>query len=194
MPDEKTTKAPETAAPDTGPGKAPEQAPPKEPVKAEAVTPKEKPPEQTADKTAGAEKKDAPPVEKTGADKVAGDGGKAAPPVEKAGTEKDPAGTAGQTADRRKEPLTLKAKNSKRRRKKQTGPGKSSIPPVKNWIRRRPDRRQRSLPDLQGKPSGEPEPKHGSMSTTKSIRWSRKMWAWRERTNRSLQPREQPGG
>ena len=90
MPDEKTTKAPETAAPDTGPGKAPEQAPQKEPVKAEAVTPKEKPPEQTADKTAGAEKKDAPPVEKTGADKAAGDGRKAAPPVEKAGTEKAP--------------------------------------------------------------------------------------------------------
>ena len=33
MPDDKTTKAPETAAPDTGPGKPPEQAPVKEPVK-----------------------------------------------------------------------------------------------------------------------------------------------------------------
>ena len=32
MPDDKTTKIPETAAPDTGPGKAPEQAPTKEPV------------------------------------------------------------------------------------------------------------------------------------------------------------------
>lgn len=90
MPDEKTTKAPETAAPDTGPGKTPEQAPSKEPMKTEAATLKEQPPEQTADKTAGAEKKDAPPVEKTGADKAAGDGGKAAPPVEKAGTEKAP--------------------------------------------------------------------------------------------------------
>ena len=90
MPDEKTTKAPETAVPDTGPGKAPEQAPPKEPVKTEAATPKENPPEQTADKTAEAVKTDTPPVEKTGADKVAGDGRKAAPPVEKAGTEKAP--------------------------------------------------------------------------------------------------------
>ena len=36
MPDEKTTKAPETAAPDTGPGKTPEQAPSKEPMKTEA--------------------------------------------------------------------------------------------------------------------------------------------------------------
>ena len=39
MPDDKTTKAPETATPDTGPGKPPEQAPVKEPVKAEPLTP-----------------------------------------------------------------------------------------------------------------------------------------------------------
>lgn len=46
MPDDKTTKAPETAAPDTGPGKPPEQAPVKEPVKTEPPTPEQKPPEQ----------------------------------------------------------------------------------------------------------------------------------------------------
>ena len=44
MPDDKTTKAPETAAPDTGPGKPPEQAPVKEPVKTEPPTPEQKPP------------------------------------------------------------------------------------------------------------------------------------------------------
>ena len=52
MPDDKTTKAPETAAPDTGPGKTPEQAPVKEPVKTEPPMPEQKPPEQDADKAA----------------------------------------------------------------------------------------------------------------------------------------------
>lgn len=52
MPDDKTTKAPETAAPDTGPGKTPEQAPVKEPVKTEPSAPEQKPPEQDADKAA----------------------------------------------------------------------------------------------------------------------------------------------
>ena len=39
MPDDKTTKAPETAVPDTGSGKPPEQAAIKEPVKTGPPTP-----------------------------------------------------------------------------------------------------------------------------------------------------------
>ena len=69
MPDDKTTKAPETAAPDTGPGKPPEQAPVKEPVKTEPPTPEQKPPEQAADKAAPPKDKEAPTSEKAGAEK-----------------------------------------------------------------------------------------------------------------------------
>ena len=69
MPDDKTTKAPETAAPDTGPGKAPEQAPIKEPVKTEPSAPEQKPPEQDADKAAPPKDKEAPTSEKAGAEK-----------------------------------------------------------------------------------------------------------------------------
>ena len=69
MPDDKTTKAPETAAPDTGPGKPPEQAPVKESVKTEPPTPKQKPPEQAADKAAPPKDKEAPTSEKAGAEK-----------------------------------------------------------------------------------------------------------------------------
>ena len=69
MPDDKTTKAPETAAPDTGPGKTPEQAPVKEPVKTEPPTPEQKPPEQAADKAAPQKDKAAPTSEKAGAEK-----------------------------------------------------------------------------------------------------------------------------
>ena len=69
MPDDKTTKAPETAAPDTGPGKAPEQAPIKEPVKTEPSAPEQKPPEQDADKAAPPQDKAAPTSEKAGAEK-----------------------------------------------------------------------------------------------------------------------------
>lgn len=69
MPDDKTTKAPETAAPDTGPGKVPEQAPVKEPVKTEPPTPEQKPPEQAADKAAPQKDKAAPASEKAGAEK-----------------------------------------------------------------------------------------------------------------------------
>ena len=69
MPDDKTTKAPETAAPDTGPGKTPEQAPVKEPVKTEPPAPEQKPPEQAADKAAPPKDKAAPAPEKAGAEK-----------------------------------------------------------------------------------------------------------------------------
>ena len=69
MPDDKTTKVPETAAPDTGPGKPPEQAPVKEPVKTEPPTPEQKPPEQAADKAAPPKDKEAPTSEKAGAEK-----------------------------------------------------------------------------------------------------------------------------
>ena len=69
MPDDKTTKVPETAAPDTGPGKPPEQAPVKEPVKTEPPTPEQKPPEQAADKAASPKDKEAPTSEKAGAEK-----------------------------------------------------------------------------------------------------------------------------
>ena len=80
------------------------------------------------------------------------------------------------------------------RRKRQAGPGKSCIPPGISWTRRRPNGRQRSLPGLRRKPFGEPGPRHGSTSTTKSIRWNRKTWAWREPINRSWQPRARPAG
>ena len=60
MPDDKTTKAPETAAPDTGPGKVPEQAPVKEPVKTVPSMPEQKPPEQDADKAAPPKDKESP--------------------------------------------------------------------------------------------------------------------------------------
>ena len=69
MPDDKTTKVPETAAPDTEPGKPPEQAPVKEPVKTEPPTPEQKPPEQAADKAATPKDKKAPSSEKAGAEK-----------------------------------------------------------------------------------------------------------------------------
>ena len=69
MPDDKTTKVPETAAPDTEPGKPPEQAPVKEPVKTEPPTPEQKPPEQAADKAAPPKDKEAPTSEKAGAEK-----------------------------------------------------------------------------------------------------------------------------
>ncbi len=69
MPDDKTTKAPETAAPDTGPGKTPEQAPVKEPVKTEPSAPEQKPPEQDADKAAPPKDKESPTSEKAGAEK-----------------------------------------------------------------------------------------------------------------------------
>lgn len=69
MPDDKTTKASETAAPDTAPGKPPEQAPVKEPVKTEPPTPEQKPPEQDADKAAPSKDKEAPTSEKAGAEK-----------------------------------------------------------------------------------------------------------------------------
>ena len=69
MPDDKTTKAPETATPDTGPDKPPEQAPVKEPVKAEPLTPEQKPPEQAADKTTQPKGKVASTPEKAGAEK-----------------------------------------------------------------------------------------------------------------------------
>ena len=69
MPDDKTTKVPETAAPDTGPGKPPEQAPVKEPAKTEPPTPEQKPPEQAADKAAPPKDKEAPTSEKAGAEK-----------------------------------------------------------------------------------------------------------------------------
>ena len=69
MPDDKTTKVPETAAPDTGPGKPPEQAPVKEPVKTEPPTPEQKPPEQAADKAAPPNDKEVPTSEKAGAEK-----------------------------------------------------------------------------------------------------------------------------
>ena len=69
MPDDKTTKAPETAAPDTGPGKVPEQAPVKEPVKTEPSMPEQKPPEQDADKAAPPKDKESPTSEKAGAEK-----------------------------------------------------------------------------------------------------------------------------
>lgn len=69
MPDDKTTKVPETAAPDTEPGKPPEQAPVKKPVKTEPPTPEQKPPEQAADKAAPPKDKKAPSSEKAGAEK-----------------------------------------------------------------------------------------------------------------------------
>lgn len=69
MPDDKTTKVPETAAPDTGPGKPPEQAPVKEPVKTEPPTPEQKPLEQAADKAAPPKDKETPTSEKAGAEK-----------------------------------------------------------------------------------------------------------------------------
>ena len=69
MPDDKTTKTPETAAPDTGPGKTPEQAPVKEPVKTEPSAPEQKPPEQDADKSAPPKDKESPTSEKAGAEK-----------------------------------------------------------------------------------------------------------------------------
>ena len=69
MPDDKTTKVPETATPDTGPGKPPEQAPIKEPLKTEPPTPEQKPPEQDADKAAPPKDKEAPTSEKAGAEK-----------------------------------------------------------------------------------------------------------------------------
>ena len=69
MPDDKTTKAPETVAPDTGPGKAPEQAPIKEPVKTEPSAPEQKPPKQDADKAAPPKDKESPTSEKAGAEK-----------------------------------------------------------------------------------------------------------------------------
>ena len=69
MPDDKTTKVPETAAPDTGPGKPPEQATVKEPVKTEPPTPEQKPPEQAADKATPPKDKEAPTSEKAGAEK-----------------------------------------------------------------------------------------------------------------------------
>ena len=40
-------------------------------------------------------------------------------------------------------------------------------------------------PGLARKAAGEPGPRRGFTSTTKSIRWNRKMWAWREPINRS---------
>lgn len=69
MPDDKTTKAPETATPDTGSDKPPEQAPVKEPVKAEPLTPEQKPPEQAADKSTPPKGKVASTPEKAGAEK-----------------------------------------------------------------------------------------------------------------------------
>ena len=69
MPDDKTTKAPETATPDTGPDKPSEQAPVKEPVKAEPLTPEQKPPEQAADKSTPPKGKVASTPEKAGAEK-----------------------------------------------------------------------------------------------------------------------------
>ena len=69
MPDDKTTKAPEKAAPDTGPGKAPEQTPVKDPLKIEPPAPEQKPPEQEANKAAPPKDKESTTSEKAGAEK-----------------------------------------------------------------------------------------------------------------------------
>ena len=63
MPNDKTTKALETSAPDTGPAKPLEQAPVKEPVKTESLTPEQKSSEQAADKAA-------PPKDKIAAQRL----------------------------------------------------------------------------------------------------------------------------
>lgn len=69
MPDDKTTKVPETAAPDTGPGKPPEQTPVKKPMKTEPPTPEQKPPEQATGKAASPKDKTAPTSEKADTEK-----------------------------------------------------------------------------------------------------------------------------
>ena len=73
-----------------------------------------------------------------------------------AGSRRTPGETARRTAGRRKKHLTPKAKSSRRRRKRQTGPEKSCIPPGTSWTRRRRNRQQRSRPGSQEKPSGSP--------------------------------------
>lgn len=70
MPDDKTTKIPETGISDTGPDEPRTQAPAKEPVKAEPVTPEKKAPEQNADKITPPKDKAAPATEKTGTEKA----------------------------------------------------------------------------------------------------------------------------
>ena len=41
--------------------------------------------------------------------------------------------------------------------------------------------------------AGEPAPKHGFISTTKSTKLSMKMWVWKEPISRNLWPRPEPG-
>ena len=52
---------------------------------------------------------------------------------------------------------------------------------------------RRSRRGLQKRQSGEPAPKHGSMSITRYTRSSMKMWVWKEPISRNLWPRPEPG-
>ena len=77
----------------------------------------------------------------------------------------------------------------KRRRRQRHGlkkPGKSSARPGLSWT-------HRSRPKSPVSPAGWPEapaPEHGFTPITKYMKWSMKMWAWKEPTNPSLWPRE----
>ena len=80
---------------------------------------------------------------------------------------------------------TVKRTSTRRRRPKRSAPGKSWERPGRSWIRSRRNGRRRSRRGLQRKPSREPAPRHGFISTTKSTKSSMKMWAWKERINPS---------
>ena len=53
--------------------------------------------------------------------------------------------------------------------------------------------KRRNRRGLRRKLSGEPAPKHGFISTTKSTKSSMKMWVWKEPISRNLWPRPEPG-
>ena len=86
-----------------------------------------------------------------------------------------------------------KRTSTRRRRPKRSAPGKSWERPGRSWIRSRRNGRRRSHRGLQRKLSGEPAPRHGFISTTKSTKSNMKMWAWKERINPSWPQRPEPG-
>ena len=86
-----------------------------------------------------------------------------------------------------------KRTSTRKHRQKRNTPGKSWERPGRNWTRPRQNGQRRSRRGLRRKLSGEPAPKHGFISTTKSTKLSMKMWVWKEPISRNLWPRPEPG-
>ncbi len=110
-------------------------------------------------------------------------------PSDRMRQEDEPGGPqdTGKARSRRAPPRRPGAKrtSTRKRRPKRSAPGKSWERPGRSWIRPRRNGRRRSRRGLQRKLSGEPAPRHGFISTTKSTKSNMKMWAWKEPINPS---------